>query len=270
MWENIWDVTEGFGEACISHTLGSVQCLCRWCVVCVSHQSGANGDRAAFSLWTQRWAHWSLQAHLYKLGELQACSHSFQPSLEFLSVAQAKAEFHFSLRHCCDEPFLCCDINLAISSFPLQTKQQHRLAVIINFVQEARAECSSISDFHFGWRGHSSYLLLFQLQSFLWKYDTSHGTGSGFGDEGLGDQCNLLVGCRLEQLLIQVNKKIEKKKNYKGCWGILWHFELFLLRLVASCCFSDSTIKTATQESETPVSAQPCPHTITVPCVSFH
>lgn len=215
MWENIWDVTEGFGEACISHTFGSVQCLCRWCVVCVSHQSGANGDRAAFSLWTQRWAHWSLQAHLYKLGELQACSHSFQPSLEFLSVAQAKAEFHFSLRHCCDEPFLCCDINLAISSFPLQTKQQHRLAVIINFVQEARAECSSISDFHFGWRGHSSYLLLFQLQSFLWKYDTSHGTGSGFGDEGLGDQCNLLVGCRLEQLLIQVNKKIEKKKTTK-------------------------------------------------------
>lgn len=204
MWEQIWDVAESFGQGCISHTLGSVQCLCRWCVVCVNRQSGANGDRAAFSLWTQRW---SLQAHLYKLGELQACSHSFQPSLEFPSVAQAKAGFHFSLRHCCDEPFLCCDINLAISSFPLQTKQQHRLAVIINFVQEARAECSSTSDFHFGWRGHSSYLLLFQLESFQEKYDTSHGTGSGFGDEDLGDQCSIPVGCRLEQLFIQVEQK---------------------------------------------------------------
>lgn len=129
--------------------LGSVQCLCRWCVVCVNHQSGANGDRAAFSLWNRRRAHWSLQTRLYKLGELQACSHSFQPSPEFPFVAQEKTEYHFcsSLRRCWDKPFLCLNINLAISSSPQQTKQRHRLAVLSNFVQEARAECSSISWF---------------------------------------------------------------------------------------------------------------------------
>lgn len=50
-------------------------------------------------------------------------------------------------------------------------------------------------------------LLFFQLQSFQEKYDTSHGTGSGVKDEDFRDQCSILVGCRLDQLLIQVNKK---------------------------------------------------------------
>lgn len=91
--------------------------------------------------------HIDLCKRLCKLGELQACGHSFHPSPEFPFVAQEKTGYHFcsSLRRCCDEPFLCLHINLAISSFPQQTRQQHRLAVIINFVQEARAECSSVS-----------------------------------------------------------------------------------------------------------------------------
>lgn len=194
-----------------------MQCLCRWCVVCVNHQSGANGDRDAFSLWTRCSAHWSLQTRLYKLGELQACSHSFQPSLESPFVTWEKADYHFcsSLRPCCNEPFLCLDISLAISSFPQQTKQQHRLATIINFVQEARPECFSISWFssNSGWRGHPLYLLLFQLQSFQGKYDTFHGTGYGFGDEVLGDQCSILVWCRLGQLLNPSEQKDLKKKS---------------------------------------------------------
>lgn len=108
--------------------------------------------------------------------------------LQFPFVAQEKAEYRFwsSLRHHCGEPFLCLDISLAISVFPQQNKQQHRLAVVINSVQEARAECSSISWFSLrlkrallvpAKRGHSLSL----LQSFQGKYDTSHGIGYGFG-----------------------------------------------------------------------------------------
>lgn len=57
----------------------------------------------------------------------------------FPFILQEKAEYHFcSILRRAPQSFLSLDTNSAVSSFPQQTKQQHRLAVIINFVQEAR------------------------------------------------------------------------------------------------------------------------------------
>lgn len=74
MWENIIRCCRGFLESLCFTRTGFVQCLCRWCVVCVNHQSGANGDGAACSLWTRHLACWSSQTRLYKLGDCRLVS----------------------------------------------------------------------------------------------------------------------------------------------------------------------------------------------------